>query len=371
MMAQAQDVLPRPETTLQGYIGRKAKDSIKAFSQEVTAQKGAPNILLILTDDVGYRRLEHFWWADPRRPWNRLGRTDFATITSIPQALSSPLEQRCCLGVTTIRHPPASSWRWARIPGLHSLMPKAAARLRGAQTERLEYTAWYGKNHNVPIGTVVRPVPLTWANRTRVRVLLSASSRRCQPVAPALVENIKPIEPPHDAKDYHLDKDLAAACTERIRMLHSVRQQTLAAVLCARAQPMRRITHPRSGLTNSRASSTRVGQGARRNVGTTETSWASYPERRNSQNAPKAFRLGQLGLPTRRRFLHIWMEVYARAGTRRLPDGGASSTPSKEMAENWTDTLVIYHPGRQGASPEGSPQGFSRVDFLHGVPILQ
>jgi arylsulfatase len=40
--------------------------------------------------------------------------------------------------------------------------------------------------------------------------------------APALVENIKPIEPPHDAKDYHLDKDLADRCIERIRMLHAV-----------------------------------------------------------------------------------------------------------------------------------------------------
>jgi len=31
MMAQAQDVLPRPEQPFKGHIGRKAKDSIRDF----------------------------------------------------------------------------------------------------------------------------------------------------------------------------------------------------------------------------------------------------------------------------------------------------------------------------------------------------
>src|SRR5260370_40103066 len=47
-------VLPRPEPPFKGHIGRTAKDSIKDFPQEVQAPKGAPNVLLILTDDVGF-----------------------------------------------------------------------------------------------------------------------------------------------------------------------------------------------------------------------------------------------------------------------------------------------------------------------------
>ena len=46
--AGAQEVLPRPEEPFGGYIARKAQDSIKDFPKEVTAPKGAPNILLIL-----------------------------------------------------------------------------------------------------------------------------------------------------------------------------------------------------------------------------------------------------------------------------------------------------------------------------------
>src|ERR1700680_4946963 len=52
--ARAQDVLPRPEQTFKGHIGRTVEESTKDFPQEVKAPKGAPNILLILTDDVGF-----------------------------------------------------------------------------------------------------------------------------------------------------------------------------------------------------------------------------------------------------------------------------------------------------------------------------
>jgi hypothetical protein len=50
----AQEVLPRPEPPFHGTIGRTTKESTKDFPKEVQAPKGAPNILLILTDDVGF-----------------------------------------------------------------------------------------------------------------------------------------------------------------------------------------------------------------------------------------------------------------------------------------------------------------------------
>ena len=40
--------------------------------------------------------------------------------------------------------------------------------------------------------------------------------------APALYENIKPIEPPHDQPDYFFDKDMADHAIARIQMLPAV-----------------------------------------------------------------------------------------------------------------------------------------------------
>src|SRR5262245_24452363 len=53
--ASAQDtVLPKPETPFEGKIGRTLKDPTPDFPKGVEAPKGAPNVLLILTDDVGF-----------------------------------------------------------------------------------------------------------------------------------------------------------------------------------------------------------------------------------------------------------------------------------------------------------------------------
>ena len=50
----AQEILPRPEQPFGGKIGRTTKESVKDFPKMVEAPKGAPNILVILTDDVGF-----------------------------------------------------------------------------------------------------------------------------------------------------------------------------------------------------------------------------------------------------------------------------------------------------------------------------
>jgi len=51
---QAQEVLPRPQPPFKGKIERLAKDSSPDFPKGIEAPPGAPNILLILTDDVGF-----------------------------------------------------------------------------------------------------------------------------------------------------------------------------------------------------------------------------------------------------------------------------------------------------------------------------
>ena len=47
-------VLPYPDPPFKGSIGRTTEDSVSEFPQPVKAPKGAPNVLLIMTDDVGY-----------------------------------------------------------------------------------------------------------------------------------------------------------------------------------------------------------------------------------------------------------------------------------------------------------------------------
>ena len=75
--AQGQEILPRPDQPFKGKIGRTAKESTPDFPTAVEAPKGAPNVLLILTDDVGFGASSTF------------GSSAFGGSGSSPRALSA------------------------------------------------------------------------------------------------------------------------------------------------------------------------------------------------------------------------------------------------------------------------------------------
>lgn len=53
-MGFAQDVLPRPPQLFKGTVNLRAKESKSDFPQPIKAPAGAPNVLLVLLDDVGF-----------------------------------------------------------------------------------------------------------------------------------------------------------------------------------------------------------------------------------------------------------------------------------------------------------------------------
>lgn len=88
--ARAQDVLPRPEQSFKGHIGRTVGDSTKDFPQEIKAPKGAPNILLILTDDVGFGASSTFGGPVPTPTMDRLANEGLRYTQFHTTALCSP-----------------------------------------------------------------------------------------------------------------------------------------------------------------------------------------------------------------------------------------------------------------------------------------
>ena len=88
--AGAQEVLPRPEQPFGGKIGRTTKESVKDFPKMVEAPKGAPNILLILTDDVGFGASSTFGGPIPTVTMDRLANAGLRYNNFHTTALCSP-----------------------------------------------------------------------------------------------------------------------------------------------------------------------------------------------------------------------------------------------------------------------------------------
>src|SRR5262245_44189139 len=61
--AQTQVTLPKAEPAFAGKIGKTYKDSTPDFPKQLAAPEGAPNVLLILTDDTGFGHAATFGGA--------------------------------------------------------------------------------------------------------------------------------------------------------------------------------------------------------------------------------------------------------------------------------------------------------------------
>ena len=74
-LVQAQEVLPQPQPPFKGKIERLAKDSTPDFPKGIEAPEGAPNILLILTDDVGFGASSTFGGPIATPTFDRVAKT--------------------------------------------------------------------------------------------------------------------------------------------------------------------------------------------------------------------------------------------------------------------------------------------------------
>ena len=123
----AQEVLPRPEQPFKGHIGRKAKESTTDFPKEVEAPKGAPNVLLILTDDVGFGATSPFGGPVPTATMDRLAKAGLRFTNFHTTALCSPTRSALLSGRN--HHSNATGVIMelgSGFPGYNSLMPKSS-----------------------------------------------------------------------------------------------------------------------------------------------------------------------------------------------------------------------------------------------------
>ncbi len=147
----AQEVLPRPETPFKGKIERTYKDSQPDKIPVTKAPAGAPNVLMILIDDVGYGAWGTFGGQIPTPSLDRLAKNGLRYTRFHTTALSSPT--RAAL-LTGRKHHSFGTGVITEMgtayPGYSGQIPKSAATISEILRQNGYTTAWYGKNHNVP-----------------------------------------------------------------------------------------------------------------------------------------------------------------------------------------------------------------------------
>jgi len=143
--------LPNPPPSFAGDIQTNAAQSQPYWPARIVPPEGAPNILLIMTDDVGFSAPSTFGGVIPTPALDRIANEGLRYTRMHTTALCSPT--RAALLTGRNHHSVATGVvvdQATGYPGYNSVIPRDAVAIGEVLRQNGYDTSWYGKDHNVP-----------------------------------------------------------------------------------------------------------------------------------------------------------------------------------------------------------------------------
>jgi len=143
--------LPAPDPKFGGVIKNDALQSKPWWAPRIVPPKGAPNVLLIITDDAGFGVPSTFGGVIPTPTMDRIANEGLRYNRVFSTALCSPT--RAAL-ITGRNHHSVGfgviSEQSTGFPGYNSIIDKDKATIGRILLDNGYSTSWFGKNHNTP-----------------------------------------------------------------------------------------------------------------------------------------------------------------------------------------------------------------------------
>ncbi len=217
--ASAQEVLPAPAAPFKGQIALSSKDSKSDFPKPVQTPKGAPNIVLILLDDVGFGASSTFGGPCQTPTLDRLARNGLRYTQFHTTALCSPTRAALLTGRNHHSvHTGVIMELGTGYPGYDTLMGRDTATVAEILKQKGWNTSWFGKNHNVPDWQTSQAGPFDlWPTGLGFEHFYGFLGGDTSQWRPAVFEGTRPIEPYIGNPDYNFDYDIADQAIRWVR----------------------------------------------------------------------------------------------------------------------------------------------------------
>src|SRR5262249_9129777 len=143
--------LPPMPQPFKGKIERNVAQSTPYWPARVVPPKGAPNVLLIMTDDTGFGVSSTFGGVIPTPVLDRIAANGLRYTNLNSPALCSP--SRAAL-ITGRNHHSMGFGNISELstgyPGYNSIMTRDKATIGRILKDHGYWTSWFGKEHNTP-----------------------------------------------------------------------------------------------------------------------------------------------------------------------------------------------------------------------------
>ncbi|MEE6140109.1 arylsulfatase [Mycobacterium sp. 050128] len=362
--------LPHDTDEFGGIINPSLADSTPVVPSIAYPRPGAPNVVVVLLDDVGFGAASTFGGPVPTPALDRVAGAGLRYNQFHTTALCSPT--RAAL-LTGRNHHSAHMGTICEIaygfPGYDSVIPLSTATI--AQVLRMNgySTALFGKAHLTPTWELGPAGPFDrWPTGLGFERFYGFLGGDTSQYEPALFDQTTPIEPFVGRDDYHLTEDLADKAIDWIRL-----QKT-----SAPDKPF--FTYFAPGATHSPHQV--WPEWSDRFAGQFDDGWDALRERIYARQIEIGIIPSDARLTPRPEQIPAWtdyderyrpvarrlMEVYAGFLAHTDAQIGRVIDAIDELGQ-WDNTLFIYVCGDNGASAEGTVHGaWSAPAFQNGLP---
>lgn len=362
--------LPKADPAFTGVIAPLATDSTPAKPAINYPPAGAPNVVVVLLDDVGFGASSTFGGPIPTPALDRVAAAGLRYNQFHTTALCSPT--RAAL-ITGRNHHSAHMGAIAEVaygyPGYDSAIPNSTATV--AEILRLNgySTSMFGKAHFTPMWEVSPAGPFDrWPTGLGFERFYGFLGGETSQYEPALYDQTTPIEPYIGRDDYHLSEDLADKAIEWIRLQKS----------SAPDKPF--FSYFSLGATHSPHQV--WPEWSERFRGQFDDGWDALRQRTHDRQIELGIIPPGTILTPRPDDIGAWddyddrykpvarrlMEVYAGFLAHADAQVGRVMDAITDLGQ-WDNTLFIYICGDNGASAEGTVNGcWSAPAFQNGMP---
>ncbi|RXV64578.1 arylsulfatase [Burkholderia stabilis] len=364
-------VLPIPAAAFKGKVGITYQSSTPDFPAAVKAPAGAPNVLLILLDDVGFGAVSAFGGLVDTPELDKLAERGLRYNRFHVTALCSPT--RAAL-LTGRNHHAVGNGIITELAngydGYHSLWGPESASIAEVLGFNGYSTAAFGKWHNTPDWETSPVGPFTrWPTGKGFDYFFGFQGGEVSQYEPQLFENTSAVEPSKTPEQgYHLTEDLADRAIGWLRTQSSL------------APEKPRFVYFAPGATHAPHHAPK--EWIEKFKGKFDKGWDAYREETFARQKKLGVIPANAKLTPRPAELPAWdsfdadakrlfarqMEVYAGFLAHTDHEVGRLIQAAREVPGG-ENTMVIYITGDNGGSAEGGMVGTSNnMATQNGIP---
>nr|WP_272917855.1 arylsulfatase [Altericroceibacterium endophyticum] len=334
------------------------QEQAPAFPSRPKPPADAPNILVVMTDDVGFAADSSFGGPIPTPNLDALAANGLRYNNYNNTAMCSPTRAALLTGRNS--HSVGFgviSEEASPKPGYNSVIPDSGATFAQVLSMNGYDTAMLGKHHNTPLWEITSVGPFDhWPNGLGFGYFYGFIGGATNQFAPALYENRNEREVPQDDPGYILDTDLADHAIDWINMQHGVRGDTPFLMYYAPGSAHSPHQAPPEWIAKFKGQFDQGWDKMREESFARQKKLGVIPENAVLTPRPDAIPAWTSLSADQKKVYARMMEIYA-AQLSYFDEQFGRIVDQLKANGQFDNTLILFIQGDNGGSLEGSPQG--------------